>query len=80
MPWRSCTRMPTRRPANAATVENMQEPSIQASGIFSQLKTKPPTPPMARTRTTGPSALVADDVLALRLERDLFSLKARTAP
>ena len=53
MPWRSCTRMPTRSPANAATVVNMQEPNIQASGILSQLKTTPPTPPIAIARITG---------------------------
>ena len=87
MPWRSRTRMPMRRPAKAATVVNRQEPSIQASGIFSQLKRKPPTPPIASASTTGADAVVADDVLAFGLERELFldsrrypSLMARTAP
>ena len=57
MPWRRRTRMPMRRPAKAATVEKTQAPSIQASGIFSQSKTKPPTVPITmreRERLPGP--------------------------
>ena len=80
MPWRSCTRMPTRRPAKAATVENMQEPSIQASGIFSQLKMKPPTPPIARTSTMGPMPSWPMMCLRSGLNGASFSLKARIAP
>ena len=76
MPWRSRTRMPMRKPAKAATVVNMQEPSIQASGIFSQLKTKPPTLPIAMASATGAEAVVADDVLLLGLEGNLFSRRA----
>ena len=53
MPWRRRTRMPMRRPAKAATVEKTQAPSIQASGIFSQLKTKPPTVPIAMASASG---------------------------
>ena len=72
MPWRSRTRMPTRRPAKAATVVKRQEPSIQASGIFSQLNRKPPTAPITIASTTGADAVVADDVLALGLEREVL--------
>ena len=38
---------------DARLVEKTQEPSIQASGIFSQLKTKPPTVPMAMASSSG---------------------------
>src|SRR5713226_946560 len=53
MPWRSRTRMPMRTPAKAAMVEKTQAPSIQASGIFSQLKTKPPTVPITMASASG---------------------------
>jgi len=53
MPWRSCTRMPTRKPAKAATVVKRHEPSIQASGIRSQLKMNPPIPPMTSASPSG---------------------------
>ena len=53
MPWRRRTFMPMRRPAKAATVEKTQAPSIQASGICSQSKTKPPTVPITIASTSG---------------------------
>ena len=76
MPWRSRTRMPTRRPAKAAMVVNRQEPSIQASGIFSQLKMKPPTLPIAIASTTG--AMPSWPMMCLRsgLKGNSFWLKA----
>ncbi len=82
MPWRSWTRMPTRRPANAATVVNMQEPSIQANGILSQLKTKPPTAPMAIARTMGTTPAWPMICLRSGLNGNSFSLllKGRIAP
>ncbi len=81
MPWRRRTRMPMRRPAKAAMVEKTQEPSIQASGIFSQLKTKPPAVPitMASSRGFRPSW----PMMCLRSGlkgRALVLLKDRTAP
>ena len=53
MPWRNRTRMPTRRPRKAATVEKTQAPSIQASGMRNQSNTKPPAVPMAIASTSG---------------------------
>ena len=46
--------MPMRRPKKAATVAKTQAPSIQANGIFSQSKAKPPAVPMAMAMTSGP--------------------------
>jgi len=53
MPWRSPTRMPMRRPRNAATVEKTHAPSIQASGMRNQSKRKPPAVPMAMASRSG---------------------------
>ena len=54
MPWRRRILMPMRRPRKAAAVEKTQAPSIQASGMRSQLKTNPPIVPISSARPSGP--------------------------
>ena len=54
MLWRNLIRMPMRRPKKAAAVEKTQAPSIQASGMRSQLKTNPPIVPISSARASGP--------------------------
>ena len=80
MPWRRRTRMPMRRPKKAATVEKTQAPSIQASGILSQLKTKPPIVPMTSASASGPQPSWPMMRFFSGLKGIALPLKARTAP
>ena len=80
MPWRSRTLMPMRRRKKAATVAKTQAPSIQASGMRSQLKTKPPVVPISSASASGPQPSWPMIRFFSILRGDVLPLKARTAP